>query len=303
MHLLSFIEGMDFDIFIRGVLVVATGFLVLMGSVYVILATNSGARTGLLLALTGFFGWMAIMGVIWWIYGIGWVGRAPTWHVHEVNRGDLTLAEFDRARELGELIDARIEGDAAGVRPLFEVAEETGEPPELEEWRGMLLANPARGEAQATADAFLVEANEFDSTAEYVAIAAFQTGGKRERTGDTRCTVTEPDSWGNCVRRAGVRLYTTVVQVRHPPNYAVVMVQEVEGRSLVTRPGQPPPLKRADADQPVISVIMVRDLGNERFRPAMVTLFSTAMLGFFSWRLHDRDRREKINRALVAAGR
>ena len=70
------INGLDFNIFIRGLLVVLTGVGVLMGSVYVLLATNSGARTGLLLAATGFFGWMVIMGIIWWIYGIGLQGDA-----------------------------------------------------------------------------------------------------------------------------------------------------------------------------------------------------------------------------------
>ena len=52
---------------------------VLMGSVYLVIATNLGARLGFLVALTGLFGWLALMGGIWWIYGIGYKGAAPEW--------------------------------------------------------------------------------------------------------------------------------------------------------------------------------------------------------------------------------
>ena len=60
----------------RGILVVAVGVLVLMGSVYLLLATNTGARLGFLLALTGLMGWMTIMGLVWSMYGIGKQGPA-----------------------------------------------------------------------------------------------------------------------------------------------------------------------------------------------------------------------------------
>ena len=66
-------------------LVVLVGSAVLMGSVWLILTTNVGSRVGTLNAVAGFFGWMAIMGFVWWIYGIGMVGEAPSWQVVEVN--------------------------------------------------------------------------------------------------------------------------------------------------------------------------------------------------------------------------
>ena len=50
-----------------------------MGSVYLILATNLGARLGFLVALTGLAGWMFLMGIMWAIYGIGLRGKDPTW--------------------------------------------------------------------------------------------------------------------------------------------------------------------------------------------------------------------------------
>ena len=64
---------------IRGILTVIIGFVVLCGSVYLLLGTNIGARLGFLVALTALAGWMALMGSVWWIYGIGLRGPDPSW--------------------------------------------------------------------------------------------------------------------------------------------------------------------------------------------------------------------------------
>ena len=101
----------------RGILVVAVGVLVLMGSVYLLLATNTGARLGFLLALTGLFGWMTIMGLVWSIYGIGKKGPAASWKVEDLNYDDLTQTEVVVARELpgaGRAADRRV---VPGGRP------------------------------------------------------------------------------------------------------------------------------------------------------------------------------------------
>jgi len=79
------IAGLGWEPEIRGALTVALASAVLMGSIWLILVTNTGVRLGSLIALAGFFGWMVIMGIIWWIYGIGYVGALPTWVVHEIN--------------------------------------------------------------------------------------------------------------------------------------------------------------------------------------------------------------------------
>jgi hypothetical protein len=306
--LFPFIEipGLGFDPFIRGWLVVATGVLVLMGSVYLILATNTGARTGLLIALTGLFGWLAIMGIIWWIYGIGLRGPAPQWDVVEVNRGDLALARLPEARKLGDAVDATTND----VQGFFEQAEaavsEQGAPvPELGGWKAMLLANPARGEAQATVDAFLVGQGEFEASTEYLAIGAFEEGGKAKRPADAVCETRNPFlivSRSGCWKRAGSKLYSIFVQPRHPTHYATVMVQAADPRTLISRPGQAPPIKEPDPNQPVVSVIMVRDLGSVRVPPAMVTLGSLVLFSAFAYALHQRDARQTRNRSLVPAG-
>jgi hypothetical protein len=238
-----------------------------------------------LIALTGLFGWMAIMGVIWWIYGIGLRGPTPAWEVTEVNRGDLALASFDEAHDLGVSLDERLASSDETLQQLAAAAEERGEPEEVGGWHEMLLTNAKRGEAQAVVDAYLVESGAFGSANEYLPVAAFEVGGKDRR-----------DSNSMTDRVLG-KLKSIFVQPLNPPHHAVIMVQPVEERTLVTRPGQAPPLRVVDESQPVISVILVRNLGSLRLPPAMVTLGSTLLFALFAWMLHNRDKRETANRA------
>ena len=64
---------------IRGLLTVIIAVTVLCGSIYLIMATNMGARLAFLVVLAGLFGWLFLMGLTWWIYGIGLKGPDPTW--------------------------------------------------------------------------------------------------------------------------------------------------------------------------------------------------------------------------------
>ena len=51
----------------------------LIGSVYLLLATNTGVRNGFLIAMAALFGWMRPWALVWWIYGIGLKGKDPSW--------------------------------------------------------------------------------------------------------------------------------------------------------------------------------------------------------------------------------
>jgi|GEM_PF-91304 len=82
--LTEMVAGLGWDPEIRGLLTVALGMAVLGGSVWLLLVTNTGTRLGSLIAIAGFWGWMFVMGIFWWIYGIGWAGSLPTWEVQDV---------------------------------------------------------------------------------------------------------------------------------------------------------------------------------------------------------------------------
>ena len=243
---------------LQGILAVAVAVLLLCGSIYLLLATNTGVRLGLLIALAGLFGWMGLMGIVWTIYaqGLADQGRDPRWEAIEVNVGDLSEAQTERARN-------------------------------LDDWKALPAADPSRGEAQASADAALTGATEmFESNADYVTIGAFEIGGKPERT---------KGGWFN---RAKHEL-STMVRLAHPPHFAVVQVQAVQ--EVEVEEGEAPPAPEADPDQPVISVIMERDLGNVRVRPAVFTVLCLTIFGVLAWWLHRRDALATSARAAAEA--
>ena len=86
MHVISTVLGfVSWDPEIRNVLSVLIGISVLMGSVILLVSTNTGPRTGMLVGLACLFGWMTLMGLTWTVYGIGLKGKAPKWKVTEIS--------------------------------------------------------------------------------------------------------------------------------------------------------------------------------------------------------------------------
>ena len=329
MEALDVIAGLAWDPEIRGFMAVFAGVLVLMGSVWLLLALNTGNRLGTLVATAGFFGWMVIMAAVWWIYGIGWAGDTPTWQLQEINVGDLDAAALDEARALPDLtelpsafelvIDSddpvahaefglvtrdtltpdQTEGlsgseidemvadelarnqattlsELAAVSPGVIADAEASGRIDLGGWE--LLSTAEAGEAQASAVAMLLESPDltFVSPDDFKVLDAYTVGGKRGLPDD-------PDRLD--------RIWTqirTALTITHPTRYGVVQVTEVIDQPLV--PGEPPPRPIVDESKPVISVIMIRDLGNLRLKPALVTLGSLCIFVALCLFLHERDK-------------
>jgi hypothetical protein len=91
---------------LRGVLIVATAVAILVGSIYLVLGTNLGARVGFLVTIAGLSGWIAMMGFVWSMYGIGYKGTAAHWNVEEVvtsrSATDLGQARLSKAHDLSK---------------------------------------------------------------------------------------------------------------------------------------------------------------------------------------------------------
>lgn len=296
--MLHTLAGIAWDPQIRGFLATAVGVVVLMGSVYLLVSTNLGSRLGFLLSASAFFGWLTLMGLTWWVYGtIGMLGTAPHWNITEVVYPDVDAAALDDAHSL----------DTSVLPPAEEYKELEGEDfealradvePELGGWKLLPEADPSFGEAKATVDAYIAdnaiegvgdeELGGLDEASEYVTVYAFETGGKDGLPDD-------PSRWD----RLTTEFKQTFWQVRHPPHYAIVQVQPVVFQEPV--PGEPPPSPTPDEDEPVISVIMQRDLGDVRFPAAMLTIFSGIMFGVLCSMLHRRDQRVAEVRGLVPA--
>ncbi len=301
MQTLNLIAGIAFDPTIRGILAVLVGVVVLMGSVYLLLATNTGNRLGFLLALTGLFGWMAIMGSIWWIYGIGMQGAAPSWQVVEYNAGDVEQAVTGRVTEL-ELSDLPQDDDGVDYEAVVTLADEDPEGfAELNDrfeedsngWRLLPASDPARGEAEATVSDALPDCATcnfgIESPADYLVLGAFEVGGKQGLP-------TDPNRWDR-IRTKAIQAVT----LTHPERYAVVQVQKVIEQE--PEPGQAPPTPEVDPAEPVISVVMLRDIGDRRFPAAMITIGSLLIFALLCWLLHQRERILDANLAHAEAVR
>ncbi len=157
------IAALKWDPTIRGILFPSIMFLILCGSSYVLMATNIGNRLSFLLANAAIWGWIALMCVIWLIYGIGLKGKAPSWNGQEaiVNIAD---AQFDKMTILPAEPGKKITG-----------------------WKEVKEGTPTRGEASTRVDAYLkaktaeggaqLVPEKGDAT--YTAVAAYETGGEQ----------------------------------------------------------------------------------------------------------------------------
>jgi len=292
-HLLA---GIAWDPQIRGFLAVLVGVVVLLGSVYMLLGTNLGARLGFLVAISAIFGWCTLMGVTWWVYGnIGMLGETPHWQVEEIvyqaggtPEDGLALADLEKAHEL----------DTSSLPPPEEVQELTDEAiAELEEeladdlgpWVILPESNPAFGESKATVDEHFVEFPDEElgltGAADYVSVFSFETGGKEDLPDD-------PSRWDRITHKV-----QSALTFEHPPRYAIIQVQPVVEQETV--PGEAPPTPEADPDAPVVSVIMSRDLGDVRMPGAVLTIVSGLLFLMTLVMLHQRDLRGAQARGLL----
>ena len=293
-HLLA---GIAWDPQIRGFLAVLVGVVVLMGSVYLLLGTNLGARLGFLVAISAVFGWCTIMGITWWVYGnIGMLGETPHWVVDEIvyqeggtAEDGLALADLEEAHELDTSTLPSPEEIQEQNEEAIDALEERAADA-LGDWEILAEANPAFGEAKATVDEHFVatplEALGVESASDYVTVYSFETGGKEDLPAD-------PSRWD----RIKTKFKTTFLQPTSPTRYAIIQVQPVIEQEPV--PGQPPPTPEADDDMPVISVIMSRDLGDVRMPGAVLTIVSGLLFLMTLVMLHQRDLRAAEARGLV----
>jgi len=290
--LLHTLAGIAWDPQIRGFLAFGVGVVTLVGSVYLLLITNLGVRLGFMIAAAAVFGWLTIMGGIWWTYGsIGMLGKINHWEVHEIVYPGLQDAALDEAHQLdtsqlpspdvlNKLTDEELSAQRSGL-----------EAP-LGGWRLLPESNASFGEAKATVDEYFAEHKiptlGIATAADYISVYSFERGGKARLPEN-------PSRIDRVVRK----LKTTFVQLNHPPHYAVIQIQPVVKEEA--QPGQPPPKPRADESQPVVSVIMERNLGDRRFPGAMLCLSSGIMFAVLCMQLHRRDQRVAEVRGLLPA--
>ena len=279
------LAGIAWDPQIRGILSVLVGVVVLMGSIYLLLSTNVASRLGFLLALTAFFGWMTIHGMVWWIYppGQGPSGRIPGWDVQEIVYGDLSQSLNSKVHDIDTSgLPDSVDLNKATPEDVAKVSEENAD--KLNEWTLLPASDASRGEAQTALEALLVagEVPGLEDPSTRVFTYTFETGGKPERQSD--------GVWDRVTNRV-----TNTLRLKNPTHYAVV--QFVPAKPQVAVAGQPPPVPAPDPDAQVISAVLVRDIGQRRLPAALITTGSAIMLGLLCYMLHVRDRRVAEHRS------
>src|SRR5450631_2290576 len=79
----------SWDPFIRGIVILALFIILLPGSVYLVLSTDTGARLGFLLAAAALSGMIALLSIFWVVLNsTADIGRANAWKPLEVVTGD-----------------------------------------------------------------------------------------------------------------------------------------------------------------------------------------------------------------------
>ena len=264
MELTSLVGALAWDPQIRGFIILLVAVLILPGSVYLLLATNTGARIGFLLALAGLTGWMVVMSIVWMAYGIGLRGRDPSWRAREV-------VTDQAGRVDASTVDA-VDGFPNG-------------------WKKLPAGDPELAEAQAAADKSLAK------SAAKPAASAHGHVEEKELTPDEKraqpLPFAKPEDYivvAGYDKGGDNPLFTIgnhPFYLRHSPRYAIVQVRPVLEQAPL---GGAPPRPAPDVREPVTSVIMIRDLGSIRFPPFVLAVSSLIIFAITCNALHRRDK-------------
>jgi hypothetical protein len=269
--MLSTVLAVSWQPELRGILVVVVMVLALIGSTYLILGTNLGARLGFLVTATALAGWMMCMAVVWAIYGIGLMGPLPSWEPAQpitIVR-DAGLLDAAGVLEFSPSVDDQMTPAAA--------AEKVAELLKAEGWIALDESDPRRGQAVAASDAIIqIDAEEFGA-GEYATLNVYDRGGERwPKIGES----------------------IDFVAFRHEPRYALVEIAPLLPQR--DEPGRAPARPVIDENAPHRYVLMIRDLGAHR-RPAVLIAIGSALVFFVLARvLHRRETILRENLALTA---
>lgn len=263
--MLSTLLAINWEPELRGVLTVIIGTAVWMGSVYLILGTNLGARLGFMVTFAGLAGWMALMGAVWWIYGIGLKGDEPSW---QQVPGSTVIQEVDLLYQAGVLDDQiGFTEDDDPEEAAAAVAEQLRE----QGWSIVESSAPEFGQAEASATVFLEEEGAF-------APGEFRVTNVYE--------VDPPDE--SAWPKLGPNGEFDQLAFFHAPYYTLVEVAPLV--ELREEPGRAPIQPEIDDERQRQYVYMVRDLGSLREPAAYITIGSTIVFLAMCWMLHRRDR-------------
>jgi len=240
---------------ILGILVVLAGIVLFCGSIYLLLATNLGARLGFLVAAAALSGFMVLLSSMWLATASPLntlKGRVPSWKPVESLEGtSLAKAKtpavqdiFEAGRKLGPTDATNVKAEA-----------------------DQLLVIPAAvgGEPAPPPGPFA----KFQATTDYMQVSAFETGG------------------GGRFDAEFDGSFPFLHLSFHDPKYAVSVICPVEKVDVPF--GEAPPAPRCDPAKPQTNLVLIRDLGSVRVPPLVVLIASSILFALTLLSLHWRE--------------
>ncbi len=255
---------------IRGLLTVIMAVVILCGSIYLIMATNMGARLAFLVLLAGLFGWLMLMGITWWIYGIGLKGPDPTW----AEVPGKTVLQDTPALYTAGILDQLPDVPADATFP--EEADLVAEQLLTQGWEILDTSSAEFGQVQAQAGVFL-EAEGAFAAGEFQVLEVFDKGGDRyPKINDS----------------------LDFLAFFHEPHY--VLAEAAPIVQVYTEPGRAPIPPTIDDNAQRQYVYMIRDAGARRQPAIVLTIGGGAIFLALCYLLHRRERFLRENLAKPA---
>jgi hypothetical protein len=246
---------------ILGILVVLFAVALFCGSLYVLLATNLGARLGFLIAFTALTGFMVVLTLLWLTTASPLntlKGRIPEWKVVEVvgAPADAKAPEIRGVEKNGRVVG---QAKAADVKATVDAA--------LVTKKEIPAAEPLAADANKYA--------KFQDTTEYKVKNTYEVGGSEPNPLD--------------------------FEITHKPLFAVAEFCELAPLDPVRYPFGVAPPKNPPCDNESKSngfIVLERDLGSVRVPPlvafgASSLLFLLGLLALH-WRERDEQEAEKL---------
>ncbi len=266
--------GITWDPFIRGFLIVVAAVVLLPGSVYLVLATDTGARLGFLLAAAGLMGLLSMMAVLWLVLAsTAAIGRPNSWRPLQVVTGDFA---------------GQVTVKDAQDFPANELNTIPPSPPNLrtKHWfwplqscrvTGWHKGDPAKiTDPESASDTVLASAptssqlkSPFSVTTDYTYAGVYEKGTN-----------------AGCL--FAVNRHKIYLPFTRTPHLAIVVAYPVIPQ--VTPPNGAPPTPKPDLSKPPTYVILERNLGSVRQPQFVVAVSSGLIFLILCNMLHRRDK-------------
>jgi hypothetical protein len=258
---------------ILGVITVIAAVALFCGTIYLLLATDLGARLGFVVAAAGLSGFMVLLSMLWMTTASPLNtlrGRQPSWKpVEVIEGGDLARSKIPAVRDIrdrGKLDDAT---EQANIKAAVDTLVVTPED------------NPGDEEVAATSEYQI-----YESAQAYIVTDYYEAGG-----GDIFSEV-DVDVNGR---------FPLLHVSLHQPKYAVVDICTADTEAAVVPFGEPPPEPVCDESQPTQTLILEADLGSVRVPPVVAFLGSSILFGLCLLSLHWRERDLQAQAAALQA--